>query len=743
MIYNIFFVLFLLVPSISHTQGFFPLPVKGKGNGRSLLNPFSGGLNSPQFNSLDFNNDGQMELCVFDRAGNVVLPFFWESDQWIHRPEYAAAFPDVKEWVILRDYNGDGIQDLFSYSDIPGIDGIIVYKGSYQNDTIAFERIQFEQAFNMLFFELPSGGKTNLRVTKIDYPAIDDIDCDGDLDILTFNVGGGQIELFQNQSIERGFNRDTLIYRLVDFCWGGIFETGFTEEVDLAAGPGVCATPGSPTVEFRHAGSTILTMDIDNDGDKDAILGDLSFDNLNLLRNAGDCERAWIDQQDVDFPSNSRSVDIFSFPAGFWLDVDMDGKKDLLAAPNLLRGGEDKKVAWRYKNTATNETPEFVFQQDDFLVNEMFDLGSQSHPIFADVNQDGLLDLVVGNAGFFNDFDITGAGLFLFQNTGTPAQPIFELVDSNFLNMNQFNPLSYNFAPTFGDLDNDGDPDIIVGEEAGGLFFAENLAGPDQPFQFGSWKYPFQEINVGLSSKPQLVDLNEDGLLDLVVGERNGNINYFQNTGSRDTPVFDPDPESLPNTFFLGEVDTRQPGFIIGSSHPHFFKVNGRWRLITGTENSGLEFYDNIEGQLYDDFSINEWNATLSKKGFKTSPALADINSDGLLEMAIGNERGGLSLLTTPWPADQITSVDDPLTTRAVDVYPNPASDQVWVDFSEKMRSEIWEIRLFNINGQEVSNKIAQGGLVSMDTNGLVPGIYFIRISNGAFSISKKLLIQP
>ncbi len=739
-----FFSVFLLFSSPSlNGQNFFPISIEGHVDGRNLENAFSGGLNSPQFNSLDFNNDGEQDLCVFDRTGNVVLPFFWENGRWQHHPEYASSLPRIKEWLILRDYNGDGIQDLFSYSDVPGIDGIIAYKGFYKNDTIAFQRVEFEQAFNIIFFQLPSGGRTNLRVTKIDYPAIDDIDCDGDLDILTFNVGGGQIELFQNQSVELGYGTDTLIYKLVDFCWGGIFETGFTEEIDLASTPGTCATPAGPNVEFRHAGSTILTMDIDNDGDKDAILGDLSFDNLNLLHNAGDCDQAWIDRQDVDFPSNSKSVDIFSFPASFWLDVDRDGVKDLIAAPSLLRGGENKKVAWRYKNTASNELPEFVFQQDDFLVGQMFDLGSEAHPTFADVNQDGLPDMVVGSAGFFDDFEVTSSGLFLFLNTGTSDQPQFELVDSNYLNMRQFNPLSYNFSPAFGDLDNDGDLDLIVGEESGSLFFARNIAGPGRPFRFDAWQYPFQEINVGLSSKPQLVDLNEDGLLDLVVGERNGNINYFQNAGSPENPIFHPEPESAPNTFFLGQVDTRRPGFIIGSSHPFFFKGDDQWKLITGTENSGLEVYEGVEGQFYDAFTYNDILSDLYGLGFKTSPAVADINSDGLLELVVGNERGGFSFWSTPWRADQTTSIDDPLVAQLVNVYPNPASDWLWMQFSEKMSSEIWKISLFNVNGQEVKQMMAQGNLVSMDIQGLAPGIYFIRIWNGDFSLSRKLLIQP
>ena len=41
--------------------------------------------------------------------------------------------------------------------------------------------------------------------------------------------------------------------------------------------------------------------------------------------------------------------------------------------------------------------------------------------------------------------------------------PAYELVDANYLNLNLFDD-SFSFAPAFGDLDNDGDLDILVGE---------------------------------------------------------------------------------------------------------------------------------------------------------------------------------------------------------------------------------------------------------------------------------------
>ena len=43
---------------------------------------------------------------------------------------------------------------------------------------------------------------------------------------------------------------------------------------------------------------------------------------------------------------------------------------------------------------------------------------------------------------------------------------------------------------------------------------------------------PFNGVNVGLRSTPTFADLDGDGDLDAVVGENDGNLNYFKNTGA-------------------------------------------------------------------------------------------------------------------------------------------------------------------------------------------------------------------
>ena len=196
--------------------------------------------------------------------------------------------------------------------------------------------------------------------------------------------------------------------------------------------------------------------------------------------------------QNNNYPSNTEAVNLPIFPAAYLLDLDFDGKKDMIVSPASTNYIENYAVNWFYKNIGTNAVPVYQIQQKDFLVNDMIDLGTGANPTLVDVNGDGLLDLVVGNGSLFVPPSGHDSRLFLFQNVGTASTPIFRLVDDNWLN---FKALSsgdnYNFSPTFGDIDGDGDLDLLVGEESGTVFFVENKAGPTdlsiwlRLFQFG------------------------------------------------------------------------------------------------------------------------------------------------------------------------------------------------------------------------------------------------------------------
>ncbi|MBK6621398.1 MAG: VCBS repeat-containing protein [Saprospirales bacterium] len=241
LLFSFFLTLTLFSPSFGQPD-ILRLSFPVQSNGDVILNPFTGGLNNPQPSKVDLNNDGVEDLFVFDRAGNIPMTFLHSGIPgeavYTFAPEYAENFPPLFNWVLLRDYNGDGIQDIFAHYPTP-VQGIQVWTGYYDaEDRIAFEQFQFCcEAFNIIYYTLTNGSTTQVYVSPVDFPAFNDVDGDGDLDILTFGIGGGYVEYFQNRSIQLGFGKDSLIFKRQDPCWGKFYEASFSEEIVLLFWP--------------------------------------------------------------------------------------------------------------------------------------------------------------------------------------------------------------------------------------------------------------------------------------------------------------------------------------------------------------------------------------------------------------------------------------------------------------------------------------------------------------------------
>lgn len=712
-------------------------------DGRSLPFATAGGLSAPQFSEVDLNNDGIQDLYIFDKIGQVGMTFINGGTKnkvdYYYAPKFMTNFPELSEWALLRDYNRDGIQDIFAYSSTPGVAGIEVYTGYYNEENhIAFRLFEFKEGdFNIIYY--PGGnGNNNLYVSNVDYPAVDDIDGDGDLDIVTFNISGGIVELYTNQSVERGYGLDSLEYVLTDDCWGRFYESGITLEIDLPVGADNCAgrfhTPISTPRGGLHAGSTVTTLDMDNDGDKEVLLGDISFTNLNLVTNGGSASQAFMTEQDITFPRNTTPVDIPLFPASYILDVNNDGLRDLIAAPNLGNDiGETYKVGWYYANINTNENPIFDYRYNDLLVGDMIDFGTGANPVFVDYDADGLQDLVIGNKSYFVPGGDKNARLFLFKNIGSPTVPKFELIDDDYLGLNAFSNSAWRFSPTFGDMDSDGDMDILIGEEFGGLFYAENLGGPNEPLQFGPIQYGYQDLDVGQVSKPQIIDINEDGLPDLVIGERSGNVNYYENVGSIGNPVFAFEPTNKN----FGAIDVREEGFVVGYSAPVFVKIGEKVQLFTGSKSGSINRYTDITTNSSESFPTIDNGLGRLLDGEETHLAFADIDGDDFLELVVGNIRGGISFYETKLPASTTSTATDELAaaTSSIRIFPNPVQDVLEIAIPAILEPST--LTIHNMMGQIVHTQ-AYESTISLAT--LSVGVYLLEIGTSNGVISKKLI---
>ena len=702
-------------------------------SGDTLKNPWGGGFNYPQFSDFDFDYDGDLDLFIFDRSKNVVRIFLQENDgqgpYYKYMPRGGDFFPsDIRYRATLVDYDNDGKKDLFTYT--PG--GMIVYRNT--GDQIS--GLQWTVAVSLLESEYHNG-VSNLNVSSSDIPAIVDVDFDGDIDILTFHIGGLHLEYHQNQSMEIYGIPDSLEFVQKNQCWGKFREDQNDNSILLndPNAPCVNGDINNPEKFLKHAGSSLLALDIDNSGVMDLILGDVSYPNLTLLINGGTAPNTDSPMISVDpsFPSNTTPTNVQLFPAAFWLDVDFDGVKDLIVCPNAKNISENETSVRFYRNIGSNSLPNFIFSENDFLQNQMIEHGTGSIPVFVDLNEDGLEDLIVGNFFRYKNLLNKESTLAYYINTGSANDPVYTFIDSDFANLSNEN-YGLRTVPSFGDLDNDGDQDMILGREDGTLVYYENTSTGGAPiFNTGIVNYTDNlgaTINVTSYSFPQLFDLDDDGLLDLIVGNKAGTLRYYRNIGTVNAASFEMTNDTLGNVLIPSSLPDAY-------ASPHFFRNNDATFLYCGNFDGELVFYEDIDGNIGNGQSFTLSNADqfdLDCGGY-SSFFVRDLNNNGRLEMYVGQDHGGLYRFEHD-PNSQ-SSIEE-IELHEVLLHPNPAADHVNLRSSHRMK----QVLVIDLQGKELLEKEINATEATLSCQKLSQGVYLVLIKFDDGSYQTERLVK-
>jgi hypothetical protein len=733
------FLLAVISSQIIHAQTYLGfeyhpnIPVKT--GSVTLKNPWAGGINYGQFSTIDYNFDGLDDLVIFDRSGDEFILMEHTLTGSTHGYKYIYKgyqyFPsDCKYRSAFVDYDRDGRKDLFTY----GIGGIKVYRNIGSSSL----GLQWQLITDILETDYV-GNLTNLFVSASDIPAYCDIDFDGDLDILTFQIGGQNVEYHQNQSMELYGIPDSLKFVLKNQCWGKFSEDPNNNDLVLNQTAYPCENGDIPNPLraqntnnedsiaesiTRHSGSTLLALDINNNGVMDLILGDVAYPNITLLINGGtapNTNSAMI-SQDHNFPSASNPASIQLFPAIYWEDVDFDGKKDLIVAPNARTVSENQNSVQFFKNTGTNALPNFVFQENNFLQKEMIDHGLGSIPVLIDENGDGLKDLLVANFVRYKPTLNLESVFQLYRNTGSASNPEFTLVNNDYLGLSSLG-LGLRAVPTFGDLDGDGDQDLIVGLESGNLVRFMNSAGSGNPLNFGPsvsvTDNTGAQIHVVSYSFPQLFDLNKDGLLDLMVGKKTGEISYYQNTGTSSNAIF----TLISDNVGQADISSTPDGY----ASPHFFRVNDTTHLFVGAYNGKLNYYRHIDGHLTDGdtFSLYSSSYLDLDVGLYSSVFIDDIDNNGYLNLFVGQDLGGLFL----FEADPLSTASVPkerLESNLV-LTPNPGNQLVNILVKDGKLVNLKLHGVFNALGQKQQVELIHS---TLDVRDLSLGTYYLVLEN-------------
>lgn len=658
--------------------------------------PWSGGLNACQFGRMDLDNDGKKDLLVFDRHGNRLSCFINKGAfgviDYQYTTEFDYGFPELNDWVIFSDYDGDGKEDIFTYSN--GWAGIKVYRNVTDDGHIGFQLVKYPYLTSW-----QGGGEVNILATNADYPSLVDLDGDGDLDILTFGVMGTFIEKHLNLSKERYGCLDSLVFECADLCWGKVAESEENNMMYLDTclfGYGITMLADGT----RHRGATVTIHDLNGDGLLDLLLADVDYPGLTLLVNGGDPENALMVNQ-MDFPPQ-YPVKLPSMPVPYFTDIDNDGDDDLLVSPfdPDPMASEGFESIWLYLNHGTNDAPDFRLYTKSFLQDNMLDFGTGAFPVIVDWDGDGLLDIVVGS--------IRGSELVWLKNAGTATQPAFRITEFPF-GFGEYTGL----VPAFYDLDGDGQQELLVGTAEGKLLLYDHdgtLLDDDYLHYDKAW------------SAPCFFDVDHDGVVDLVVGNETGRLSFYK--GSEALGVRSEE--------YWGGVDVRDYSTsYYGYSVPTLFQWGDEILLAVGSESGKVFLFDGVtteENAVFHEAS-ERWFALCGDMpetfGMRSSSALEDLDNDGRLDIVVGNFSGGMQLFNTSISINNL-EIAEQQEEGTVLVFPNPVDAQCHIISNTEC---IKQLLLMDLFGRVLCEQSVGGRECLLEVTDLHPGVYLLRLT--------------
>ena len=399
-------------------------------------------------------------------------------------------------------------------------------------------------------------------------------------------------------------------------------------------------------------------VDLDNDGDKDMIIGD-SHGKIWYINNAGDVS---LPSWEVMPSFFLDSIDVHSHACPALGDIDADGDYDLFISSSYhwklwyyenlgnsifpyfyLIDDSLEEVPW-IRNVAISDVDmdndidlfaswggilqyyanvggiyDFAFVKIDSPVANT-NVGGKAKPYVGDLNDDNLKDLVIGSES---------GNIWYLRNDGTASQYNFTVVTQNLVG-----DVGSDAAPTLADIDGDGDLDLFVGvgtTSFGGIRYFENIGTPEV-YDFQMITDNYFCIDFGIWSVPRLVDIDADEDFDLFLS-RSSKFAFYENTG------FSQEPEFL---FIDDNYQGIYPGYY-GSIDFADLDADSDYDLLIGFYDgdwSYVSLYENTGTVFNPQFSLVNSNLLGQITDTEIRLSLCDINNDNDYDLFIGDGYG-------------------------------------------------------------------------------------------------------
>jgi len=465
---------------------------------------------SPEFGDIDADGDNDLILGsgyvgFFENYGTSTVPLFSDSGVTLYD---TVGDPVFGTTVALVDIDLDGDLDLFG--------------GEYQGHIQFYRNVGTPDSFS---YYLEDEDWLNLNVLDDADITFSDLDADDDFDLVV-GAENGKLWYVENigtptqfdfaDPVSNWFDIDAGFNSSPEFCdidADGDFDLFVGRDADwYSSDPGDLffyeniGDPQNPvlegptknylTIDAGFSNSPVLE-DFDCDGDMDLLYSNQY--KMTYFQNIGDTGSPYFEWVSDDF-TNGVQPDFFDL-----YDLDDDGDLDMLCADGTLFSA----VMHLYTNRGTVTEPDFVYV---YSIQTPWDYIGM--PDLVDIDADGDGDLLLNGGG----------GISFWENQGTPEQPDFVFITTEYAG------LIYSRNGHFIDFDNDDDYDFVCGYNTWGTVeFWKNIGTPQDP-DFILAEDSLLSYNTFYGPKPCCGDIDNDGDIDVFVGETSGGIRFFRNT---------------------------------------------------------------------------------------------------------------------------------------------------------------------------------------------------------------------
>jgi hypothetical protein len=283
--------------------------------------------------------------------------------------------------------------------------------------------------------------------------------------------------------------------------------------------------------------------------------------------------------------------------------------------------------------------------------------GNYSTPTTGDLDKDGLTELIQGQGdGTIRVFEQTAANGATF-GTGF----LLKNADGTTLDVGNFS------KPTLADIDGDGLLELLVGEDTGNILRYEQVSTADA-FSFTRttlFTNPYGSAataaNGGSYPRPTVADLDNNGLLDVLVGSNDGTLRRYEQTAANAATFTDLGQMRLANGTVIDAGDVDKPLLTD-------YDGDGYLDMLLGNLDGNIVLYtqSNANSAIFRRVgNLTTNGSTIIDVGGYAAPAITDIDGDGLLDLFVGNASGTIYRFEQTQSAVSPTLVAGALTSPA------------------------------------------------------------------------------